>query len=72
MLVLPGVAEFERELIKIRTSEGPGLAKKNGVRMGGNPCSRPTRLLRSVSARLTRIRSAVDRIGSVQTRSPVR
>lgn len=37
LTVLGGLAEFERELIKIRTSEGRELAKKNGVRMGRKP-----------------------------------
>jgi DNA invertase Pin-like site-specific DNA recombinase len=43
LTVLGGLAEFERELIKIRTSEGRELAKKNGVRMGRKPLLSPIR-----------------------------
>lgn len=32
--VLAGLAEFERELIRARTTEGRELAKKNGVKLG--------------------------------------
>jgi DNA invertase Pin-like site-specific DNA recombinase len=39
--VLGGLAEFERELIKIRTGEGRELAKKNGVSMGRKPLLSP-------------------------------
>ncbi len=41
LTVIGGLAEFERELIKIRTSEGRELAKKNGVRMGRKPLLTP-------------------------------
>ncbi len=41
LTVIGGLAEFERELIKIRTSEGRQLAKKNGVRMGRKPLLTP-------------------------------
>ena len=34
---LGGLAEFERELIKIRTSEGRERAKRAGVKMGRKP-----------------------------------
>jgi len=34
MLILGGLAEFERELIKARTAEGRERAKGRGVRMG--------------------------------------
>ena len=34
LTVLGGLAEFERELIKIRTSEGRERAKRAGVKMG--------------------------------------
>ena len=37
LTVLGGLAEFERELIKARTSEGRERAKKAGVRMGRKP-----------------------------------
>ena len=35
--VLGGVAEFERELIRARTSEGRERAKARGVHMGRSP-----------------------------------
>lgn len=35
--VLGGLAEFERELIRARTSEGRERAKANGVRLGRKP-----------------------------------
>jgi hypothetical protein len=35
LTVLGGLAEFERELIKVRTSEGRVRAKARGVHMGG-------------------------------------
>ncbi len=41
LTVIGGLAEFERELIKIRTSEGRELAKKNGIRMGRKPLLTP-------------------------------
>ena len=41
LTVLGGLAEFERELIKARTSEGRERAKKNGVRMGRKPILTP-------------------------------
>ncbi|MGH6847619.1 MAG: recombinase family protein [Methylocella sp.] len=34
LTVLGGLAEFERELIRLRTSEGRECAKANGVHMG--------------------------------------
>ena len=37
LTVLGGLAEFERELIKIRTSEGRERAKRAGVKMGRKP-----------------------------------
>jgi len=41
LTVLGGLAEFERELIKARTSEGRERAKKAGVRMGRKPILTP-------------------------------
>jgi hypothetical protein len=35
LTILGGLAEFERELIKVRTSEGRLRAKARGVHMGG-------------------------------------
>jgi DNA invertase Pin-like site-specific DNA recombinase len=37
LTVLGGLAEFERELIKIRTGEGRERAKRAGVKMGRKP-----------------------------------
>ena len=37
LTILGGLAEFERELIPSRTSEGRGLAKAKGVVMGRKP-----------------------------------
>jgi DNA invertase Pin-like site-specific DNA recombinase len=37
LTVLGGLAEFERELIRARTSEGRNLAKERGVKMGRKP-----------------------------------
>ena len=37
LTVLGGLAEFERELLKARTSEGRARAKRAGVRMGRKP-----------------------------------
>jgi DNA invertase Pin-like site-specific DNA recombinase len=37
LTVLGGLAEFERELIKARTSEGRARAKAHGVRLGRTP-----------------------------------
>ena len=36
LTVLAGLAEFERELIRARTSEGRARAKANGVKLGRN------------------------------------
>jgi DNA invertase Pin-like site-specific DNA recombinase len=41
LTVIGGLAEFERELIRIRTTEGRELAKKNGIRMGRKPLLTP-------------------------------
>jgi DNA invertase Pin-like site-specific DNA recombinase len=37
LTLLGGIAEFERELIRIRTSEGRARAVANGVRLGRPP-----------------------------------
>jgi DNA invertase Pin-like site-specific DNA recombinase len=37
LTVLGGLAEFERELIKARTSEGRKRAQSNGVKFGRKP-----------------------------------
>ena len=37
LTVLSGLAEFERDLIKVRTTEGRERAKRSGVKMGRKP-----------------------------------
>jgi DNA invertase Pin-like site-specific DNA recombinase len=37
LTVLGGLAEFERELIRVRTSEGRSRAKARGVKLGRTP-----------------------------------
>ena len=37
LTVLPGLAEFERDLIRSRTGEGRARAKERGVKMGRKP-----------------------------------
>jgi DNA invertase Pin-like site-specific DNA recombinase len=37
LTVLGGLAEFERDLIRARTSEGRERAKARGVKLGRNP-----------------------------------
>jgi DNA invertase Pin-like site-specific DNA recombinase len=41
LTVLGGLAEFERELIKARTSDGRERAKRAGIRMGRKPILSP-------------------------------
>ena len=41
LTVLGGLAEFERELIRARTSEGRARAVANGVRLGRKPTLTP-------------------------------
>jgi DNA invertase Pin-like site-specific DNA recombinase len=41
LTVLGGLAEFERELIRTRTSEGRARAVANGVRLGRKPTLTP-------------------------------
>lgn len=41
LTVLGGLAEFERELIRVRTGEGRARAKANGVKLGRKPILTP-------------------------------
>ena len=41
LTVLGGLAEFERDLIRLRTSEGRERAKARGVKMGRKPTLTP-------------------------------
>jgi DNA invertase Pin-like site-specific DNA recombinase len=45
LTVLGGLAEYERELIKSRTSEGRERAKRAGVRMGRKPILSPHQIV---------------------------
>jgi DNA invertase Pin-like site-specific DNA recombinase len=47
LTILGGIAEFERDLIAIRTSEGRERAKKAGVKFGPKPKLRRSILLTS-------------------------
>jgi DNA invertase Pin-like site-specific DNA recombinase len=42
LIVLGGLAEFERELIRARTGEGRARAVANGVKLGRKPTLRLT------------------------------
>ena len=50
LTVLGGLAEFERELIRVRTSEGRERAKARGVKMGRKPELTDTRSARRSNA----------------------
>ena len=49
--VLGGLAEFERELIRVRTTEGRVRAVAAGVRMGRKPSLSPTQCAHAVEMR---------------------
>jgi DNA invertase Pin-like site-specific DNA recombinase len=51
LAVLAGLAEFERELIQSRTSEGRDRAKSRGVRMGRKPKLTPHQRREALSRR---------------------
>jgi DNA invertase Pin-like site-specific DNA recombinase len=51
LTVLGGLAEFERELIRSRTSEGRERAKARGVRMGRRPKLTPHQRLEAIARR---------------------
>jgi len=59
LTVLGGLAEFERELIRARTSEGRERAKGRGVKMGRKPVL-TTHQQREAKARLDAGESAAD------------
>lgn len=60
LAVLGGLAEYERELIRIRTSEGRALAVERGVQLG-----RPPKLTLDQRADAFRRRSAGEGLGSL-------
>lgn len=51
LTVLGGLAEFERELIRARTSEGRARAKANGVKMGRKPKLTPHQIKEAIRRR---------------------
>src|SRR5207245_2694639 len=51
LTVLGGLAEFERELIRTRTSEGRARAKARGVRLGRRPKLTPHQRREAISRR---------------------
>ena len=51
LTVLGGLAEFERELIRARTSEGRARAKARGVRLGRRPKLTPHQRREALSRR---------------------
>ena len=52
LTVLGGLAEFERELIKARTTEGRERAKRAGVKMGRKPLLTPHQIAETERERL--------------------
>src|SRR2546430_484794 len=54
LTVLGGLAEFERELIRARTSEGRARAKARGVRLGRRPKLTPHQKREALSRRANR------------------
>ena len=59
LTVLAGLAEFERELIRSRTTEGRHRAKARGVKMGRPPTLNPHQR-REARARLDRGERVAD------------
>jgi DNA invertase Pin-like site-specific DNA recombinase len=53
LTVLGGLTEFERELIRARTSEGRARAQARGVRLGRRPKFTPTKSVRRSAAART-------------------
>jgi DNA invertase Pin-like site-specific DNA recombinase len=51
LTVLGGLAEFERELIRARTSEGQARAKANGVKLGRKPKLTPNQRREAIKRR---------------------
>ncbi len=49
--MLGGLAEFERDLIRARTGEGPARAKARGVKMGRKPKLTPHQQAEAVKRR---------------------
>jgi DNA invertase Pin-like site-specific DNA recombinase len=51
LTVLGGLAEFERELIRARTTEGRVRAKANGVKLGRKPKLTPHQIKEAIKRR---------------------
>jgi DNA invertase Pin-like site-specific DNA recombinase len=51
LTVLAGLAEFERELIRVRTGEGRDRAKARGVKMGRPPKLTPHQVTEALRRR---------------------
>lgn len=51
LTVLGGLAEFERELIRVRTSEGRERARANGVKLGRRPKLTPHQIREALARR---------------------
>jgi DNA invertase Pin-like site-specific DNA recombinase len=51
LTVLGGLAEFERDLIRSRTSEGRERAKARGVRLGRRPKLTPHQIREAIARR---------------------
>ncbi len=66
LTILGGLAEFERELIRARTSEGRERAKAQGVKWGGRRSS-PTINARRQSAAATRAKKRLPRLAAAIT-----
>jgi DNA invertase Pin-like site-specific DNA recombinase len=79
LTVLGGLAEFERELIRIRTSEGRARAKANGIKSrlkvqadgapaaGSDSPARPGRTVRALARTYNVSPSTISRLTSVTT-----
>ena len=61
LTVLGGLAEFERELIRARTSEGRARAKARGVKLGRKPKLTPHQKKEAIKRRDARRAGAGDR-----------
>jgi DNA invertase Pin-like site-specific DNA recombinase len=51
LTVLGGLAEFERELIRVRTAEGRSRAVARGVKLGRKPKLTPHQVMEAVRRR---------------------
>ena len=73
LTVLGGLAEFERELIRARISEGRSRAKARGVKMGRPPKLTPHQVKEALRRRDTGesvreiVRSATNRVSAAAT-----